>query len=74
MEFNLKAHPVNRIIYLPKELYKILGPEIKAVPNRTAVLCYSKDTAIEDVLASVEIIRADLLHAITMSKNEKNKK
>jgi hypothetical protein len=62
MDFDLKAHPINRIIYLPKKLYDILGKDIKAVPDGKTVLCYSKDTPIEEVLTSIEVIKVNLCH------------
>lgn len=68
MEFELKIHPVTKIMYLPKELHKILGHEVTAIPNRTAILLYNKETSIDDVLAGIQIIQADLKHALEMQR------
>ena len=64
LEFNLKAHPKNRIMYLPQKIFNILGTNITAVPNRTAVICYNAQTPITDVLYSLDIIQADLKHLV----------
>ena len=63
MDFHIKVHKEQRVAYIPKSLFEILGTTIKATPNRAAVLMCSEDTSIDDVLKSLDIIKADLLHA-----------
>jgi len=68
VEFKIKIHPEQRLAYIPKEIYEALGSELKAVANRTAVILYPKNTDIQDVLKSLEIIQADLQHAIKLQQ------
>jgi hypothetical protein len=67
-EFAVKVNPCQRLAYIPKELYKILGPKLTAVTGRAATVFYSEETPIEDVIRSLEIIQTDLQHAIELEK------
>ena len=68
MEFKIRINPEQRLAYIPKEIYEVLGSELKAVANRTAVVFYSQNSSIEDVLESLEIIEADLKHALKLKR------
>lgn len=68
VEFKIKINPTQRLAYIPKEIYEILGSRLKATPNRTAVLLYPEDMPIKDVVKSLEMIRRDLEHGIELSK------
>ena len=66
VEFQLKINEKQGTSYIPKEIREILGTEIKAVPNRVAVLLYPKNMTIEDVVKSLGTIKRDLKHAIQL--------
>lgn len=68
VEFDIKIHPKQRLAYIPKEIFAVLSSHAKAVPNRAAVLIFSEDVSKEDVLKSLDIIKADLLHAQQLEK------
>lgn len=63
VEFKIRIHPHQGTAYIPKEIRESLGTELKAVPNRAAVLLYPKNMPIRDVVRSLAIIREDLEHA-----------
>ena len=67
MEFQIKMYDKN-LVYIPKQLRQILGTSIRAVPNRAAVLLFSNKTTLDDALTSLDIIKADLLHAKTLQQ------
>lgn len=71
VEFDLKINPEQGTAYIPKEIREALGREIKAVPNRTAVLLFPKNIRIQDVLKSVDAIKADLEHAVELAEKER---
>ncbi len=72
MEFEVPVNTNSRLIYLKKEMVKILGAKAKAVPNRCAILFFNYNMKIDDVLESIEAIKADLEHAKRLEaiKNE----
>lgn len=70
VEFELKIHQKQGTAYIPKEIRQALGTEIKAVPNRAAVLLYPKNMAIKDVVKSLAIIKEDLEHAVELEEKE----
>ena len=74
VEFKIKINPEQRLAYIPKEIYAALGSDLKAVCNRAAVVFYSEDTNIEDVIKSLEIIQADLKHALTLKQQKETQK
>lgn len=60
VEFDLKVHPKQRTMYIPKELVKIIGTEPTAIPNAFTILLFKKDEDIQKVIGSLEIILQDL--------------
>jgi hypothetical protein len=68
MELRIKINKKERLAYIPKPLFQILGTNVRATPNRAAVLLFSDKTTIDEALTSLEIIKADLLHARTLEK------
>ena len=60
VEFRIRIHPKQRLAYIPHELAEMLGPEVRAVPDRGGVFLYSRDADPRVVLESLEIIRRDL--------------
>jgi len=70
VEFEIKIHKKQGTAYIPKEIRKALGTELKAVPNRATVLLYSKDMTLKDVVKSLNIIKEDLEHAIELEEKE----
>ena len=68
VEFEIKTNPTQRLAYIPKEIYAVLGSRAKAVPNRVAVLIFRDGISREDVIRSLDIIRADLVHGQEMEK------
>jgi hypothetical protein len=70
VEFRIKVHPEQRLAYIPKEIYEVLGSDLKAVGNRTAVIFFPENATIQDVLKSLAIIRADFKHALQLQKKE----
>ena len=63
MDLKIKINTKQRLAYIPKSLYEILGSNVIVSPNRAAALIYSENTSIDDALRSIDIIKADLLHA-----------
>ena len=63
MDITIKIGKKSRLAYIPKALYDVLGQNVNATPNRAAVLLFAKNTSIDDALKSLDIIKADLLHA-----------
>jgi hypothetical protein len=68
MELTLKVNQKEHTAYIPKPLQNILGDRPKATPNRAAVLLFSEKTSLDDAIKSLDIIKADLLHAKEMQK------
>jgi hypothetical protein len=68
LELRIKINPKERLAYIPKSLYQILGTNVRAAPNRAAVLLFSDKTTIDEALRSIEIIKADLQHASHLEK------
>jgi len=63
VEFKIRINEAQHTAYFPKEIYKALGSELRAVANRCAVIIFPENTSTEDVIRSLEIIKADLEHA-----------
>jgi len=68
VEFQIKIHDKQGTAYIPKEIREALGNEVKAAPNRAAVLLYPKTMPIKDVLKSIDIIKQDLEHGRQLEK------
>jgi hypothetical protein len=58
------------VFYVPKELRDAFGLKIKIIPNASAAIFFSQNARYEDVLASLEIIAADIRHRINLAKQE----
>ena len=71
MEVTIRINPKEHLAYIPKVLQKILGDNPRATPNRAAVLLFSDKTSIDDAIRSLDIIRADLLHAKEMQQKKR---
>lgn len=74
VEFKIRINPEQRLAYIPKEIYEVLGSELRAVADGTAVILYPENVAIEDVLESLEIIQANLKHALKLKRGKKSGK
>ncbi len=74
VEFDIKIHPEQRLAYIPKEIFEILSSHVKAIPNRAAVLIFSEDVSTDDVLKSLDIIKADLLHAQELEQQKETRR
>jgi len=68
LELKIRINEKERLAYIPRSLYNILGSRVNATPDRAAVLLYSENTSIETALKSLELIKADLLHARDLEK------
>jgi hypothetical protein len=68
MEISIKINKKRQLAYIPNTLFKILDTNVKAVPNRAAVLLFSEKTTIDEALTSLDIIKADLQHAKTLQQ------
>jgi hypothetical protein len=64
VDFKIRIHPEERLAYIPKEICEAMGFELKATPDRRAVLLYPAAATLEDTLRSVDAIREDLKHAL----------
>jgi bifunctional DNA-binding transcriptional regulator/antitoxin component of YhaV-PrlF toxin-antitoxin module len=54
------------VFYVPVELRREFGQEIRIIPNAVAAVFFSKNTRLEHVLKSLKIISTDLQHRIEM--------
>lgn len=70
VEFNIKINPKQRLAYIPKEIVNAIGCDLKATPNRAAVLLYSKNTSFKDIIKSIDIIKQDIQHGDELSKEK----
>jgi hypothetical protein len=68
LELRIKINQKERLAYIPKALFQILGTNVRAAPNRAAVLLFSDKTTIDEALRSLEIIKADLQHARALER------
>jgi len=73
VEFKLKINEKQGTAYIPKEIRQALGTKLKAIPNAAAMLLYSEGIDQKDVLKSIDIIRSDLEHKISMKEKEAQK-
>ena len=74
MDISIRINPKQRLAYIPKMLQDILGENPKATPNRAAVLFFSEKTSIDNVIKSLDIIKADLLHAKELQKQKRDQR
>lgn len=68
VEFRIKVNPIQRVAYMPRELYETLGSKLRAVANRKAVALYPEGASLEDVIVSLKLILQDLEHAIQLER------
>lgn len=68
VEFSIKTNKEQRLAYIPKRIFEVLTTRATAVPDRAAVLIFREGTSREDVLKSLDIIKADILHAQAMEQ------
>jgi len=69
VEFDLRVHPEQRVTWLPRQLVKAWGFELKLLPNNCAGILYPKETEYDVVIRSAEILLLDLrLRAETTKK------
>jgi hypothetical protein len=73
MDLKIRINKKQRLAYIPKVLFDILGTDAIASPNRSAILLYSDKTSIDDAIRSLDIIKADLLHAKALEELCKTK-
>lgn len=59
------------LLYLPKAIRESLGWNLKIIPNASAALIFPRDMPYEDVLESLEIIKADIKHRISLRNRKK---
>jgi len=74
VEFKIRIHPEQHLAYIPKEIAETLGRQVKAVPNRTAVLLYPENISIKQVIKSTRIILQDLEHAIDLESHVRKRR
>jgi hypothetical protein len=55
-----KINPKSRLSYIRKALHNVLGVRVAAVRNDCTVVMYSEDTNVDDVLATISVIRRQL--------------
>ena len=54
------------VLYVPKEIRESFGRHLKIISNASAVVMFAREVSYEDVLTSLEIIKADIQHRITL--------
>jgi hypothetical protein len=54
VEYRLPVNPKERLLYVPKVLCEQFGYELKLTPSTKAMLLYSKDTTVKELLASLK--------------------
>jgi len=72
VEFRIKVNKQQRLTYMPKAIVDAMGLEFKLVANRAAIIMYPKNTAIKDVVKSLQILLQDFEHAQEMEEASKN--
>jgi hypothetical protein len=72
MEFDIPVNTNTRLIYLKKELVKILGEKCKAIPDGNAVLFFNANTQPEDLIESLDLIKATVVHAAKIKNGVKH--
>ena len=54
------------VLYIPKEIRDAFGRNMRFITNAIACVMYPDGTEYEDVLTSLEIMRADIQHRISL--------
>lgn len=70
VEFRIRINPQQRLAYIPKEIVNAIGCNLKATPNRAAVLLYPENTSFKDIIKSLDIIKQDIQHGAELSKEK----
>jgi len=65
VEFKIRIHPEQRLAYIPRQLVETLGFRLKAMPNSVAVLLFPENADPQDVIKSLQIIKAELQYALS---------
>lgn len=60
VEFELKVHPKQKVTWLPRQIVKAWGFELKLLPNNNAGILYPTGIEYDAVIKSVEILLQDL--------------
>jgi hypothetical protein len=68
VEFKIKVHHEQKLAYMPKWLTDNLGYDLRAIPDNLAVLMFPQDADPQDVVSSLDIIRAELLHSMSLKQ------
>lgn len=61
------------VLYIPKEIRDAFGRHMKIITDAIAVIMFPEDTEYEDVLTSLEIMKADIQHRISLRDRGKTK-
>lgn len=67
VKFSVKSNPQGQY-YFPKEVRAELGSELDMICNARAAIVFSKDTPLELILQSMDLIAQDLKQRIEMQK------
>jgi len=62
------------VFYLPKEVRQSFGRRLRIIPNYKAAVFFPEDASYDDVLASLEVIMADLRHRARLEREGKKKR
>ena len=67
VKFTVKANPQGQY-YFPKEVRAELGSELDLICNAKAAVVFSKNTPLETILKSMDLIAQDLKQRIDIQK------
>jgi len=59
-EIEISIHPKERMAYIPKHIYGILGKRVRAVGDAVAVLLYPEGANLDRVMESLKVIEQHL--------------
>jgi bifunctional DNA-binding transcriptional regulator/antitoxin component of YhaV-PrlF toxin-antitoxin module len=59
------------VLYIPKEIRDAFGRHMNIITDAIAVVMFPEDTEYEDVLTSLEIMKTDIEHRISLRKRKK---
>lgn len=60
------------VLYVPKEIRECFGRHMKIITNARAVVMFPEGTSYEDILTSMEIMKADIRHRISLRDRQEN--
>ena len=61
------------VLYIPKNVRSAFGRHMKIITDAIAVVMFPEDTEYEDVLTSLEIMKADVQHRISLRDRSKTR-